>query len=78
MPLQHTPVIDKNLSPDGLKWIPDYTVPAPVTTCVPKNPATTTITTTTSTIMVTKVKDTTPKPTQYSNLNSLIEEHGSD
>ena len=76
MPLQHTPVIDKKLSPDGLNWIPDYTVPAPVTTCVPKNPATTTITTTTSTIMATKVS--TPKPTPYSNLNSLIEEHGSD
>ena len=78
MPLQHTPVIDKKLSPDGLKWIPDYTVPAPVTTCVNENPATTTITTTTSTIMAKKVKDSTPKPKQYSNLDSLIEEHGSD
>ena len=40
MPLHHTPVIDKKLSPDG-QWIP---IPASVTTC-----STTTTTTTTTT-----------------------------
>ena len=39
MPLQHTPVVDKKLSPDGV-WIP---IPASVTTC-----STTTTTTTTT------------------------------